>query len=123
MVPKRWKLFGAVGLLLAFLAYPLGYFFVSRSDAFAVASQFLRTNDEVIRVAGQVQELSLSWKGKKMSVSGDSGRAEFTVNIRGSISSPRAYVELQKRGILEITFARLLPETGSPVLLKESTRL
>ena len=122
MLPKRWKLFAVLGVCLVALSYPLAYYFVSNSDAFAVSSQFLRTNPEVIRVAGPVQDLSLSWSGMQMSVSGGSGRAEFTINIHGASSSPRAYVELQKRGIWEIAYARLLPENQAPVLLKDSSR-
>ena len=69
MLPKRWKLFAVLGVCLVALSYPLAYNFVSNSDAFAVSSQFLRTNPEVIRVAGPVQDLSLSWSGMQMSVS------------------------------------------------------
>ena len=76
----------------------------------------------MIRVAGPVQDLSLSWLGMNMSVSGDSGRAELTIHIHGTTSSPRAYVELQKRGIWEIAHARLLPENQAPVLLRDVSR-
>lgn len=54
-----------------------------------------------------------------MSTSGDSGNAKFTVNVEGAKGSTRVYVELRKRGAWEITYARMLPSSGEPVLLKD----
>jgi len=54
-----------------------------------------------------------------MSMSGDSGSAKFTVNVEGIKDSTRVYVELRKRGAWEITYARMLPSSGEPILLKD----
>jgi hypothetical protein len=56
-----------------------------------------------------------------MSQGGDSGDAKFTVNLKGSEAAGRAYVELRKRGVWELRFARLLPHTGEPMVLYESS--
>jgi hypothetical protein len=113
----RWKVF-AIGLaLIAVVGYPLAHVFISNSDAFGAAEGFLRSNHDVVRVVGPVQDVSLSWLSESLEVSGDTGSAQFTVNVRGATDSTRVYVELEKRGIWEITFARLLPSNGTPVLL------
>jgi len=113
----RWKV-SAIGLaLMVVVGYPLAHVLISNSDAFGTAEDFLRVNPDVVRAVGPVQDLSLSWLGGSLRFSGDTGSAQFTLNVRGATGSTRAYVELEKRGIWEITFARLLPTNGTPVLL------
>jgi len=113
----RWKVF-AIGLaLMAVVSYPLAHVLISNSDAFGAAEAFLRSNPDVSQAVGPVQDLSLSWLGGSLEVSGDTGSAQFTLNVRGATGSTRAYVELEKRGIWEITFAQLLPTNSTPTLL------
>jgi hypothetical protein len=113
---KRWLL-GALVLLP--IASVSARFFMTRSDAFETASAYLRNHPEIVRSAGAVRETSLAWRGGSLRVSGDSGSANFSVNVEGEVASPRAYVELKKRGIWEVTFVRLIPEQGEPIVLKD----
>jgi len=118
---KRWKVF-AIGFgVLMLLSYPLAHVMITNSDAFATAGAFVRSNPEVVKVVGPIQELSLAWLGGSMEVSGDSGSAQLTLEIRGASGSTRAYIELQKKGVWDVTFARLLPASGTPVLLHDTT--
>jgi hypothetical protein len=96
------------------------HYTISSSDAFAAASAFARNNSQVQRVAGQIQDTSLSWNGGEVEIVGDSGHAKFSVIVWGTIASPRVYVELNKRGIWEVTYARLLPESGESIVLQEA---
>lgn len=107
-------------LVLTAVAVPAAHWLIGKSDAFAVASAFLKTNSEVVRTLGQISDASLSWRGASMSGGGDRGRAQFTVVLEGQKRDGRAYVELRKRGIWEVQFARLLPESGEPMVLFET---
>jgi len=104
------------------LSYPLVHVLITNSDAFEAAGTFLQSNPEVTKVVGPVQQLSLAWFGGSMEVSGDTGSAQLTLDIRGSSGSTRAYVELEKKGAWDVTFARLLPISGAPVLLQDTTK-
>ena len=116
----RWKSF-AIGFgVLMLLSYPVSHVVITNSDAFDTAGGFVRSNSEVIKAVGPVQELSLAWLGGSMQVSGDSGSAQVTLDIRGTSGSTQAYVELQKRGVWDITFARLLPARGAATVLHDS---
>jgi hypothetical protein len=113
----KWLAIAAVfvGALVVVVHYSM-----SSSDAFAAASTFVRSNTEVQRVAGSIQDTSLSWGGGEVEVVGDAGHARLSVNVKGSLASPRVYVELAKRGVWEVSYARLLPETGESIVLREA---
>jgi hypothetical protein len=51
---------------------------------------------------------------------GNSGQAQFTVSLEGRERSGRAYVELRKRGVWEVRFARLIPDSAEPIVLLEA---
>ena len=104
------------------LLIALVHVLMEKSGAFEVASEYLRTNPDVVRVAGTVQETSLSWIGGEIAVSGGSGNAKLTINISGTRESPQAYVELWKRGVWEVRFARLLPDSEPPFVLKDELK-
>jgi hypothetical protein len=114
---RRWLKWFVV---LSVIGVPTAYWLMARSDAFATASVFLKANSEVARILGPISDASLSWRGGSLSQGGDRGRAEFTVNLKGEKSAGRAYIELRKRGIWEIRFARLLPDSGEPIVLFET---
>jgi hypothetical protein len=117
---RKWKRWTVAALVITPLFFLAVHTILERSDAFDIASTYLRGNSEVVQSAGIVRGTSLSWRGGAIRVSGDSGSAKFTVNVDGAVSAPRAYVELRKRGVWEVTFARLLPEKGEPVVLMEA---
>jgi hypothetical protein len=115
----RWRRWITVALLAAVAGVVLVHSVIARSDAFDVASSFLRDNPEVKKRLGRVVGTSLSWRGGQMNLSGDSGSAKFTVNVEGHTDATRVYVELRKRGVWAIEYARMLPSNGEPVLLKD----
>jgi hypothetical protein len=114
---RRWLKWFVV---LAASGVPVVHLLMSKSDAFAAASAFLRGNSEVVRNMGPISDASLSWRGGSMSEGGDLGRAQFTVSLEGRDRGGRAYVELRKRGVWEVRFARLIPDSGSPIVLLEA---
>jgi hypothetical protein len=116
---KKWKLLVAIAITLMILGTFLAHYLLSKSDAFKTTASFLRSHPEVIKTTGPINNLSISWMGAAISMSGDNGKAHMTINIAGTTSSPQAYVELVKRGIWEVKFARLLPENQDSILLKE----
>ena len=116
---KRWKTWVACAIIGSAALVVAVHYLIEKSEAFKVASAFLRGNPEVIRLAGPIRDTSLSWGGGSIEVSGGSGRASLTVNLLGSVASPQAYVELTKRGVWEVSFARLLPESAPAILLKD----
>jgi hypothetical protein len=114
---RRWlKWF----LVFAVIGTPAVYLLMSKSSAFAAASTFLRGNPEVVRQLGPIADASLSWRGGSMREGGDSGQAQFTVSLEGRDRGGRAYVELRKRGVWEVRFARLIPDSGAPIVLFEA---
>ncbi|HBH39268.1 MAG TPA: hypothetical protein DDX06_12915 [Curvibacter sp.] len=113
---RRWL---KLAVLLGVVMVPTVHWLVGRSDAFASAEDFLRASPEVIRILGPISDLSLSWRGVSLREGGDSGSAEFTVNLKGQKTAGRAYVELRKRGVWEVQFVRLFPESGAPTVLLE----
>jgi hypothetical protein len=118
--PTRWP--GRLTLVAAAIALGvvLVYYSIAKSDAFDVTSSFLRGQAEVVRSVGRVEDASLSfWSGGKIWSSGDRGSGSFTVNIRGASGSTQAYVELKRRGSWEVQFARLLPSSGEPIVLRD----
>jgi hypothetical protein len=104
---RPWGKWFAVAAAFVGALFLLVHYFISNSDAFVTASSFVRGNPEVQRVAGTIQNTSLSWGGGEVEVSGDTGHAQFSVKVTGSLASPRVYVELAKRGTWEILNARL----------------
>ena len=116
---KNWKKLVAVAISMMIFGTLLTHYLFSNSDGFKTASVFLRSHPEVMKATGPINDLSLSWMGGAMSMSGDNGKAHMTINITGTASSPQAYVELVKRGVWEVKFARLLPKNENSILLKE----
>jgi Cytochrome oxidase complex assembly protein 1 len=116
---KYWKIWVIGAITMSLLGTFIGHYLVANTDGFKTASEFLRSHPEVIKATGSINDLSLSWMGGAMSMSGDNGKAHMTINITGTTSSPQAYVELVKRGVWEVKFARLLPKNENSILLKE----
>jgi hypothetical protein len=114
---RRWLKWFVV---FAVIGTPAVYLLIAKSEAFAAASTFLRGSPEVARLLGPISDASLSWRGASMRQSGDSGEAHFTVTLEGQENTGRAYVELRKRGIWEVRFARLIPDAGAPVVLLDA---
>ena len=119
-VSRNWKRWLVAALVFTPVLLLAVHTIIERSEAFETASTYLRGNPEVVRSAGTIRKTSLSWRGGAVRVSGDDGSANFTVNVDGAVAAPRAYVELRKRGVWEVTFARLLPEKGEPIVLLEA---
>jgi hypothetical protein len=56
-----------------------------------------------------------------MSVSGSHGDAKFDLEVSGASGNAVVYMELRKRGIWEVQFARLLREKQPSLVLFQAT--
>jgi hypothetical protein len=119
---KHWKAYLAWFIGLSVVIYVGVHQLISHSEVFETASSFVMNTPAVIRASGAVREVTLAWNGGSMEVSGGSGSAQLTLNVSGSTSSPQVYVELRKRGIWEVVFARLLTTDGQSVVLRDAAQ-
>ena len=117
---KKWKLVAVAVGVIALLSYPLGHLLMANSDAFTTAERFVQSNPEVLKIVGSAPKVSLSWLGGSLEISGDSGNAQLTLDVRGGAGSARVYTELEKRGLWELKFARLMPNDGAARVIHES---
>jgi hypothetical protein len=117
---RHWKGYLALLAGLSLVIFFGVHYLIRHSGAFETAVSFVRANPEVARQAGAVRDVALSWTGASIEVSGGGGSAQLTVDVTGTRSSPQVYVELRKRGIWEVSFARLLAASGESVVLQES---
>jgi hypothetical protein len=114
---RRWLKWLVVFVVIG---TPAMYFLMSKSEAFAAAAVFLRGNPEVVRHLGPISDASLNWRGGSLKEGSDFGQAQFTVSLEGRERGGRAYVELRKRGVWEVRFARLIPDSGPEIVLLEA---
>lgn len=121
-VKANWRWF-VPALLAAMAAMFIGiHQLIARSDAFAAASQFASGHRLIATQLGRIQSTELPWFGSAaISVSGDRGQAHFTLLLNGDKADARLYIEMEKRGIWEPRFARLMQAGGSVLLLDRST--
>lgn len=112
---KRWAI-GAVVVLL--VAYPAAWLLILNSDAFREAERFVRQSPAVQEYVGDVRRVSVSPFGGQMQVSGGRGSAHFDLKVSGELRDADVYAELEKKGIWEVRFARLLRENESPIQLQ-----
>jgi hypothetical protein len=117
----QWRSMAVAIGVAGLLSYPLADVLMANSDAFETAERFLQSNAEVLKIVGATPKVSLTWLGGSLQISGDSGNAKFTLDVRGDTDSIRVYTELEKRGTWELKFARLMPNHGATLVIHESS--
>jgi len=109
-VMKNWKRWAAVGVLavaeiVAF--YPLAGYIATNSDAYAEAERFLRASSAVSDRIGSVRSVSIEPFSASLRFTTNAGDAQFNLDVEGSRSVAKAYVELQRRGSWRVHVAQL----------------
>jgi len=107
--------YASIAAVIAALAIPAAWFAIQRTDAFGVASTFVRNNEEVRSRLGEIQDVDLSLFGYSIHVVGASGDANFNLKLKGSQASGSAYVELVREGTWRPVLSRLVLEDGSAI--------
>jgi len=117
----RWKLLALVAVLVAVLSTLAGWIMAYRSDAFAVAEQFIRRNDVLSANVGDVRRVSLAFFGYGIRYSGARGDAAFEIDVEGESGSGTVFIELEKRGVWEVTLARIVRNGTTAIELMKPT--
>lgn len=111
---KRWVRGALVAVGLLVVAYPAAWVGVQHTDAYTLAESFIRNDAEVTRTIGAVERVKLPLFGTfSVEVSGGTGDAVFEMAIDAQRGKARAFVDLRKRGVWEITEARLVSSAGA----------
>ena len=97
------------------IAFPAAWLLVQRTDAFHVASTFVKNSDEVHSRLGEVQDIDLSLFGYSWRVTGATGDANFNLKIRGSFANANAYIKLTRQGTWRPVVGRLILQDGSAI--------
>ena len=99
------------------LAIPAGWLLVQRTDAFDVASSFVKNNGEVHSRLGEIQDVDLSLFGYSWRVTGASGQATFNLRLKGSLANAVAYIEVTREGTWRPVAGRLVLQDGNAIAL------
>ena len=94
--------------MVTVIAYPAAWVMVQQSDAYINAESFIRNDHQVLESIGAVRKVRLSPFGYSVKYSGANGDASFELSVEAERESATAFVELQKRGVWEVKFARLI---------------
>jgi hypothetical protein len=107
----------------ALLAFMVGFWLlihqvIERSDAFVTATSYARSSDAIQAQLGNIRSARLPWFGSaSIQSGGDVGQAKFSLELVGDKGAGRLYVELVKRGVWELRFARLIVGSSSEILV------
>ena len=104
-----------IAAVITALAIPAARLMVQRTDAFDVASAYVKNNDEVHSRLGEIQDIDLSVFGYHWRVTGASGDANFNLKVKGSLANAMAYVELTRQGTWRPVAGRLVLKDGSAI--------
>lgn len=105
---NKWKRWVLIAVILTAVAYPGAWLMVQQSDAYVDAETFIRNDQQVVEAIGSVRKVTLSPFGYSLRYSGANGDASFELTVEAERESASAFVELQKRGVWEVKFARLI---------------
>lgn len=113
--PRR-KIFYVFVLILA-ITYVIGYLSARNSGAFALASEFGRTNSIIVEQLGEIQEIDFPILGYELRWGTVSGSARFRLELRGSKGTGTLVISLDKiGGIWSVTSAKLSSKNQVTVL-------
>ena len=104
-----------IAVITTALAIPAAWLIVQRTDAFDVASTFVKNSSEVHSRLGEIQDIDLSLFGYSWRVVGARGDANFNLKVRGSLASATAYVELTRQGTWRPVLGRLVLQDGNSI--------
>jgi hypothetical protein len=105
----RWTLRAIFGGALFFVVTSvLAWYLAQRTDAYATAISFVESSGAVRETIGPVERIELEPFGYQLHYSGASGQAAFELTVVGSSVSGAVYIELEYKGIWEVTRARLI---------------
>ena len=107
---KKWMRWAAAAILAegAFVAsYPLGGYIARNSDAYAEAERFLRASAAVSDRIGPVRGVSIEPFGAPLRLTRNPSDAQFNLDLEGSRTVAKAYVEVERRGSWVVSVARL----------------
>jgi hypothetical protein len=93
---KRAVIIGAVIALLLFGAQVFGYFVALKSDAYAAADVFLRTDESVTEKIGKVEATHLSPLDAQIRFTANSGDAKFILTVDTPAHARKVIVHLEK---------------------------
>lgn len=103
---KSWKRW-AVVIILAVESF-VAYAYIARnSDAYAEAERFLRANSTVNERIGAVRDVSIEPFGASMRLTGAATAVQFDLDLEGSKTPAKAYVQLERRGSWHVREAQL----------------
>jgi hypothetical protein len=105
---NKWKRWVLIAVVITAIAYPGAWWMVQQSDAYFDSETFIRNDPQVVEAIGTVRKVSLSPFGYSLRYSGANGDASFELTVEAERETASAFVELQKRGVWEVKFARLI---------------
>ena len=110
--------FALYAVVLALVMFPSIYVWVSNSEPFDRANEYLRANPQIHSVIGEVTKTRLSFSGFSVSYGGSSGKADLQIVVSGERGGGLAAVELEKvLGAWNVVGARFRTEgSNSPVV-------
>ena len=110
---KQWKRGALIAVGLLVIAYPAAWIGVQHTDAYLLAEAFIRNDAEVTRTIGAVERVTLPLFGTfSVEVSGGTGDAVFEMAVDADRGKASAFVDLRKRGVWEVTGARVVNPAG-----------
>ena len=115
----RWKRGALIAVCVLVVTYPACWFGLQHTEAYQLAQSFIRTDAEVASLLGPVREVTLPlFASYSFEVSGGTGSAVFEMAVDAEHSQARAFVDLRKRGVWEVTDARLVTPGGTSTRLE-----
>ena len=105
---NKWKRWALIAAVVTAIAYPGAWWMVQQSDAYIDAETFIRNDQRVLEAIGAIRKVKLSPFGYSLRYSGANGDASFELSVEAERDSAFAFIELQKRGVWEVKFARLI---------------
>jgi hypothetical protein len=89
----------ALGLGIAFcLTFIAAYAYVRLGGAYQAATNFCKTNQEIVQSVGGIRDMRLPFFGHDFHLSGARGVARLNIEISGNTQDATANIELDKVG-------------------------
>ena len=104
-----------IAALVTALSFPVAWFAVRQTDAFAVAKSDILKSECVRSALGEVQSIDLQLVGYSIRMVGPSGSARFNVDVKGTSQSGVVYIELEKQGVWQTSRGRLVLQDGGAI--------
>jgi len=116
---KKW-IISAAALTVAM--FPLAFIFVANSDAFTMASSYIKNNQTIVDVLGPIQDISFSYFGSNsLGFTSKEGGGDFELKVKGVNQSGLVHVVLKKQFYAwRVTEATLYQAGKEPTVLKSS---